>query len=105
MLDVVNQPFHSSCREGLSKSSLAIGMMNIKTVHNLHDVYINAWAELFKEYLPGDNLSIDSYYETQKLFYSLELSSEDRCLHQQLYNILKKQQKSTRMSLLKEATI
>lgn len=79
--------------------------MNVKTDHNLHELYLNAWAELFKEYLSEENLSIDSYYEIQNLVYSLEFSSEDIFLHQKLYNILQKQQKSIRILLLTETTI
>lgn len=32
---------------------------------------MNEWADLLKEYLPEDNMSADSYYEIQKLVYSL----------------------------------
>lgn len=37
---------------------------------------MDAWAELFKDYFPEDNLSIDLYYEIHKLVYSLWLDSE-----------------------------
>ena len=49
--------------------------MNTKTDHNLSEICIDAWVELFKEYLPEDNLSADSYNEIQKLVYSLGLPS------------------------------
>ena len=82
MLDAANQPLYSGCREGLSKLSLAARMMNIKTDHNLPKSCMNEWADLFKEYLPEDNVSADSYYEIQKLVYSLGLPSEmiDVCI-------------------------
>ena len=35
MLAVANQPIYRGCREGLSKLSLVVRMMNIKTDHNL----------------------------------------------------------------------
>ena len=34
---------------------------------------MDAWAELFKKYLPEDNLSAESYYEIQKLVTGLGL--------------------------------
>ena len=82
MLDAANQPIYTGCREGLSKLSLAARMMNIKTDHNLPENCMDAWAELFKEYLPEDNVSAESYYEIQKLVYSLGLPSEmiDVCI-------------------------
>ena len=82
MLEAANQPIYEGCREGLSKLSLAARMMNIKTDHNLPQVCMDAWAELFKEYLPQDNLSAESYYEIQKLVSSLGLPSEqiDVCI-------------------------
>ena len=82
MLNAANQPLYSGCREGLSKLSLAARMMNIKTDHNLPESCMNEWADLFKEYLPEDNESADSYYEIQKLVYSLGLPSEmiDVCI-------------------------
>ena len=60
MLDTSNHPIYEGCRECLSKLSLAARMMNIKINHNLPEVYMNAWAELLKEYLPEDNLSAQS---------------------------------------------
>ena len=82
MLNAANQPLYSGCREGLSKLSLAARMMNIKTDHNLSESCMNEWADLFKEYFPEDNVSADSYYEIQKLVYSLGLPSEiiDVCI-------------------------
>ena len=82
MLDAANQPIYTGCREGLSKLSLAARMMNIKTDHNLSENCMDSWAELLKEYLPEDNLSAESYYEIQKLVYSLGLPSEmiDVCI-------------------------
>ena len=76
MLDAANQPIYKFCREGLSKLSLAARRMNIKTGHNLPEVCIYAWAELFKEYLPEDNLSDEFYYEIHKVVHSLGLPSE-----------------------------
>ena len=67
MLDAANQPIYESCREDLSKLSLAARMINIKTDHNLPEVCMDAWDELFKKYLPEDNLSSESYCEIQKL--------------------------------------
>ena len=57
-------------------------MMNIKMDHNLPENCMDAWAELFKEYLREDNVSAESYYEIQKLVYSLGLPSEmiDVCI-------------------------
>ena len=63
MLDASNQPIYSGCREDLSKLPLAARMMNIKTDHNLPKSCMDAWAYLFKEYLPEDNVSTDSSYE------------------------------------------
>ena len=82
MLAATNQPIYKGCRECLSKLSLAARMMNIKTDHNLLEVCMDAWAELFKEYLPEDNLCAGSYYEIQKLVYTLGLPSEmiDVCI-------------------------
>ena len=82
MLDAANQQIYEGCREGLSKLSLAARMMNIKTDHNLHEVCMDAWTDLFKEYLPIDKLSAESYYEIQKLVTSLGLPSEkiDVCI-------------------------
>ncbi|WZZ50649.1 hypothetical protein YC2023_050756 [Brassica napus] len=82
MLNAANQPLYNGCREGLSKLSLAARMMNIKTDHNLPESCMNEWTDLFKEYLPEDNVSADSYYEIQKLVYSLGLPSEmiDVCI-------------------------
>ena len=48
MLDAANQPINEVCREDLSKLSLAARMINIKTDHNLPEVCMDAWAELFK---------------------------------------------------------
>jgi len=76
MLNAANQPLYSGCREGLSKLSLAARMMNIKTDHNLPESCMNEWADLFKEYLLEENVSAGSYYEIQKLVYSLGLPSE-----------------------------
>ena len=75
MLDAANQPIYSSYRKGLSKLSLAARMMNIKTDHNLPESWMDAWTDLFKEYLPEENVSADSYYEIQKLVNSLGLPS------------------------------
>ncbi|XP_033146608.1 uncharacterized protein LOC117133754 [Brassica rapa] len=88
MLNAANQPFYSGCREGLSKLSLAARIMNIKTDHNLPENCMNEWADLFKEYLPEDNMSADSYYETQKLVYSLGLPSKmiDVCIYNCMIN-------------------
>ena len=82
MLAAANQPIYEGCREGLSKLSLAARMMNIKTDHNLPEVCMDVWAELFKEYLSEDNLCAESYYEIQKLVHSLSLPSEmiDVCI-------------------------
>ena len=82
MLEAANQPIYDGCREGLSKLSLASRMMNIKTDHNLPESCMDAWADLFKEYLPEDNVSSESYYEIQKLVCSLGLPSEmiDVCI-------------------------
>ena len=76
MLDAANQPIYTGCRKCLSKLSLAGRMMTIKTDNNLPENCMDAWAELFKEYLPEDNVSSESYYEIQKLVYSLGLPSE-----------------------------
>ena len=76
MLAVTNQQIYEGCREGLSKSSLTTRMMNIKTDHNLPEVCMDAWAELFKEYYPEDNLCVVSYYGIQKLVHSFGLPSE-----------------------------
>ena len=76
MLDAANQLIYSGCRECHSKLSLAAKMMNIKTDHNLLENCMDAWTDLCKEYLPEDNVSIDSYYEIHKLVYSLGLPSE-----------------------------
>ena len=83
MLAAANEPIYEGCREGLSKLSLAARMMNIKTDHNLPEVCMDAWAELFKEYLPEDNQCAESYYEIQKLVHSFGLPSEmiDVCIH------------------------
>lgn len=83
MLDAANQPIYDGCREGLSKLSLASRMMNIKTDHNLSEICMDSWAELIKEYLPEDNVSAESYYEIQKLVFSLGLPSEmiDVCIN------------------------
>ncbi|WZZ77300.1 hypothetical protein YC2023_097872 [Brassica napus] len=80
MLDAANQPIYTGYREGISK--LAARMMNIKTNHNLPENCMDAWVELSKEYLPEDNVSAESYYEIQKLVYSLGLPSEmiDVCI-------------------------
>ncbi|KAL1205530.1 hypothetical protein V5N11_026714 [Cardamine amara subsp. amara] len=82
MLDAANQPIYNGCREGLSILSLTSRMMSIKTDHNLGEVCMDAWAELLKEYLPEDNVSAESYYEIQKLVFSLGLPSEmiDVCI-------------------------
>ena len=86
MLAAANEPIYEGCREGLSKLSLVARMMNIKTDHNLPEVCKDAWAQLFKEYLPKDNLCAESYYEIQKLVHSLVLPSEmidvciDKCM-------------------------
>ena len=37
---------------------------------------MDAWTDLFKEYLPEENVSADSYYEIQKLVNSLGLPSQ-----------------------------
>lgn len=76
MLDVTNQSMCISYRECLSKLSLAAMMTNIETDHNLHDNYMDLLAELFKEYLWEDNMSTKSYYEIEKLVYSLGLTLE-----------------------------
>ena len=76
MLAATNHPIYEGCREGLSKLSLGARMMNIKTDHNLPEVCMDAWAELFKEYFPGDNLCAESYYEIQKLVHSFGLPLE-----------------------------
>ena len=82
MLDVANYLIYTGCRESVSKLSLSGGMMDIKTNHNLYKNCMYAWAELFKEYLPEDNVSVDSFYEIHKLVYSLGLPSEmiDVCI-------------------------
>ncbi|XP_013639842.1 PREDICTED: uncharacterized protein LOC106345132 [Brassica oleracea var. oleracea] len=56
--------------------------MNIKTDHNLPEVCMDTWAQLFKEYLPEDNMCAESYYEIQELVHSLGLPSEmiDVCI-------------------------
>lgn len=76
MLDEANQPIYKGCREGLSKLSLAARRMNIKTGHNLPEVCMYAWTELFREYLPEDNLSDEFYYEIHKLVHNLGLLSK-----------------------------
>lgn len=76
LLDAANQPIYDGCREGQSKLSLAARMMNIKTDHNLSEICMDDWSDLIKEYLPEDNLSAESYYEIQKLVFSLGLPSE-----------------------------
>ena len=76
MLDAANQPIYSGCREGFSKLSLAATMLNIKTDHNLPGSCMDALTDLFKEYLPEDSVSADSYCEIQKLVYNLRLPSE-----------------------------
>ena len=82
MLAAANEPIYEGCREGLLKLSLAARMMNIKTDHNLPEVCMDAWAQLFKEYLPEDNLCAESYYEIRKLVHRLGLPSEmiDVCI-------------------------
>lgn len=60
ILDVANQPIYENCRKFLSKFSLAAKMMNVKTDRNLSEFYMNAWAELFKKYVPKDKFSDDS---------------------------------------------
>lgn len=82
MLDAVNQLICTGCREDLSKLSLAVRMMNIESNHILPKIFMDAWAELCKDYLPEDNLFDDSYYEIQKLVYSVGLPSEmiDVCI-------------------------
>jgi hypothetical protein len=82
MLDAANQPIYEGCREGLSKLSLAARMMNIKTECNSSQSCMNMWTELFKEYLPEDNVCAESYYEIQKLVFSLGLPCEtiDVCI-------------------------
>ena len=42
MLDAVNHPIYSDCREGLSKLLLDVRMMNIKTDHNLPEICMDA---------------------------------------------------------------
>ena len=49
--------------------------MNIKTDHNLPKNCMDAGADLFKDYLPVDNVSADSCYAIHKLVYSLGLPS------------------------------
>ncbi|KAG7543657.1 Transposon En/Spm-like [Arabidopsis thaliana x Arabidopsis arenosa] len=82
MLDAANQPIYEGCREGQSKLSLASRMMTIKADNNLSENCMDSWAELFKEYLPPDNISAESYYEIQKLVSSLGLPSQmiDVCI-------------------------
>ena len=57
-------------------------MINIRTDHNLFEIHIDAWTELFKEYFPEENMSVDSYYKVNKLVYSLGLHAEmiDFCI-------------------------
>ncbi|KAG7572425.1 Transposon En/Spm-like [Arabidopsis suecica] len=82
MLDAANQPIYEGCREGQSKLYLASRMMTMKADNNLSENCMDSWAELFKEYLPPDNISAESYYEIQKLVSSLGLPSEmiDVCI-------------------------
>lgn len=54
LLDAANQLIYVGCKEGLSKLSLT---SNIKNEHNLTEICMDSSAELFKEYLPEDNLS------------------------------------------------
>ena len=82
MLAAANQPLYDGCSEGLSKLSLAARMMNIKNDYDLPEKCMDACRELFKEYLPEDNASAESYYEIQKLVHNLGLPSEmiDVCI-------------------------
>lgn len=106
MLDAENQPIYPDCREVLSKLSLAVRMIKIKTDHNLHENCMDAWAELFKKYMPKYNLSAKSYYQIQKLVYSLKvIVGDDRCLHRQLYDLLKRLWEVRRESFLQEDKI
>jgi len=75
MLDAANQPIYEGCRQGHFKLSLASRMMTIKVDNNLSENCMDSWAELIKEYLPPDNISVESYYEIQKLVSSLGLPS------------------------------
>jgi len=68
MLDAANQPIYTGCRKGIFKLSLAGRMMNIKMDHNLPENCMNAWAELFKEYLPEDNVSAESIMRFKNWF-------------------------------------
>lgn len=76
MLNTPTKSIYTCCRKGLSKFSLTVKMMNIKTDHNLPKNYMDALAKLFKKYLPEDNLYADSYHEIKKLVYSIELPSK-----------------------------
>ena len=58
MLVASNKPIYGGFRKNLSKLSMAASMMNIKTDHNLHEVCMDAWDELFKDYLSENNLCV-----------------------------------------------
>ena len=47
-------------------------MMNIKTDHNLLENCMNAWTELFKEYLPEDNVSVNLIMRFRNWFIVLD---------------------------------
>ena len=73
LLEAAKHPIYDGCKKGFSQLSLAARLMNLKTDYNLPQSCMDSVSQILKEYLPEDNISLDSYYETKKLMRSLGL--------------------------------
>uniref|UniRef100_A0A1J3HIY2 Transposase-associated domain-containing protein n=1 Tax=Noccaea caerulescens TaxID=107243 RepID=A0A1J3HIY2_NOCCA len=75
-LAAADQPLYDGCTKGHTKLSVAARMMTLKTDGNISQFIMDGWADLIKDILPDDNVAADSYYEIQKLVFSLGLPSQ-----------------------------
>ena len=73
MLEAAKHPIYDGCKEGHSPLSAATRMMRIKTNFNLTEDCVDAFADMFYDYLPEGNLAPRSYYAIQKLVAGLGL--------------------------------